>query len=497
MSMIGVSHLSFCYDGSYEPVFRDVSFQMDTDWKLGFTGRNGRGKTTFLHLLLGRYPYEGTISASVQFEYFPYAVPDPSHLTCEVASDIYADYEPWELLRELSLLSVDEDVLGRPFSTLSNGEQTKVLLALLFLKPNRFLLIDEPTNHLDMAARETVSRYLRGKKGFILVSHDRAFLDGCIDHILTINKTNITVQKGNFSTWQENKDRQDAFERAENEKLTRDIRRLSDAARRTASWSDATERTKHRTGDTDGRPERGYVGHKAAKMMKRAKATQTRQQQAIAEKSKLLRNIETSDSLSLAPLSYHKAVLAELSDVTVAYDGRTVCGPMRLAVHGGDILALTGRNGCGKSSLLKLLAGEDVPHTGAVTCGSGLVVSYVPQDASSLHGSLQAYAISCGVDVSQMLTILRKMDFSRAQFALDMADYSAGQKKKVLLARSLCQRAHLYLWDEPLNFVDVLTRIQLEELIAASRPTMVLVEHDSTFLARIGAQMVRIANQPK
>lgn len=123
--------------------------------------------------------------------------------------------------KELSLIEVNEDALYRPFNSLSNGEQTKVLLAVLFLKENSFLLIDEPTNHLDLRTREIVSNYLKGKKGFILVSHDRVFLDNCIDHILSINRTNIEIQKGNFSSWWANKQLQDNYELAQNERLKR------------------------------------------------------------------------------------------------------------------------------------------------------------------------------------------------------------------------------------------------------------------------------------
>jgi lincosamide and streptogramin A transport system ATP-binding/permease protein len=139
-------------------------------------------------------------------------VADETQNTMDVINSICKDFLQWELLRELSLLDVSEDVLYRPFQTLSNGEKTKVLLAVLFLKENSFLLIDEPTNHLDIAARSIVSRYLKSKSGFLLVSHDRAFLDGCIDHVLSINKTNIEIQSGNFSSWLVNKERQDNFE---------------------------------------------------------------------------------------------------------------------------------------------------------------------------------------------------------------------------------------------------------------------------------------------
>ena len=274
MSVIQVSDLSFAYDGSYDSIFEHVSFQLDTDWKLGFIGRNGRGKTTFLNLLLGKYEYSGTISAGVLFEYFPYEVTDKRELTLEVVSRICPEVPEWEIYRELNLLEVEADVLFRPFDTLSNGEQTKTLLAALFLKENHFLLIDEPTNHLDAAARKAVGEYLKKKHGFILVSHDRDLLDCCVDHILSINKTNIEIQSGNFSSWWQNKQQQDRFELEQNKRLRKEISRLNAAARRTSDWSDKTEKTKYAAPNAEAKPDRGYVGHKAAKMMKRSKAIQ-------------------------------------------------------------------------------------------------------------------------------------------------------------------------------------------------------------------------------
>ena len=196
MSLISVTNLTFAYDGSYDNVFENVSFQIDTGWKLGFTGRNGRGKTTFLNLLLGKYQYRGNITASVSFEYFPFHVSHKENDTLDVINDILPDYSHWELMRELSLLDVAGDVLYRPFSSLSDGERTKVLLAALFLKENIFLFIYYPTNHLDMKARKLVSDYLNTKKVSILVSHDRAFLDNCIDHIFPSIKPISKSKKG-------------------------------------------------------------------------------------------------------------------------------------------------------------------------------------------------------------------------------------------------------------------------------------------------------------
>ena len=486
MSMIKIENLTFSYPGGFDNIFENANFQIDTDWKLGFVGRNGRGKTTLLNLLLGKYEYSGKICASVQFEYFPYPVADKTRLTNEIFSEIAPLAEEWELMRELSYLEVDADVLYRPFETLSNGEQTKVLLAALFCNNGLFLLIDEPTNHLDTKAREMISAYLKKKKGFILVSHDRRFLDGCVDHILSLNRANIEVQSGNFSSWMTNFERQQEFELAQNERLKKDISRLQQSAKRSAVWSDRVEASKI------GAADKGYVGHKAAKMMKRSKTIESRQKQAIEQKSGLLKNIETTENLKLAPLIYHTNTLISFSEVAVCYDQKAVCEPISFTVQQGERVVLDGINGSGKSSLLKLLIGEPVEHTGRLQSGSGLLISYVPQDTSHLNGTLPDFAEENHIDESLLKAILRKMDFERIQFDKDIRDFSEGQKKKVLIARSLCEQAHLYVWDEPLNFIDLYSRMQIEQLIKEFSPTLIFVEHDGAFRDAVATKIVQL-----
>ncbi|WP_138755375.1 ribosomal protection-like ABC-F family protein [Paenibacillus sinopodophylli] len=492
MSLIKITNLTFAYEGSYDNIFDQISFQMDTNWKLGFTGRNGRGKTTFLNLLLGKYEYNGTISADVSFEYFPFQVANKEIHTLDLIDSIYPDYQHWELLRELSLLKVSEDVLYRPFDTLSNGEQTKVQLAALFLKENSFLLIDEPTNHLDIHARKLVSDYLNMKSGFILVSHDRAFLDNCVDHILSINKTSIDIQRGNFSDWWDNKQRHDNYEMDQNEKLRKDIKRLNEAANRTSTWSHEVEKSKNGTRNSGSKLDKGYVGHKAAKMMKRSKSLENRQQSVIEERSQLLRNVESSESLKLAQLTYHKPQLVHMDHVSIQFGEKTVCRDVSFTIEQGDRIALAGLNGSGKSSLLKLINGEEIPFSGTFHKGSQLKISYVPQDTSHLRGNLSEYAETEGIDESLFKAILRKLDFSRIQFEKDMASFSGGQKKKVLIAKSLCEQVHLHIWDEPLNFIDVISRMQIEELLLEHSPTILFVEHDSEFCKNVATKHVTL-----
>ncbi|GHV29080.1 Lsa family ABC-F type ribosomal protection protein [Clostridia bacterium] len=493
MSLINVSNLTFCYDGSYDNIFENVSFSIDTDWKLGFIGRNGRGKTTFLKLLLSKYEHSGKITKSVNFDYFPFEVKNKAKTSLEIAEKIHPEFELWQLNREISLLKLSEEILNRPFESLSNGEQTKLLLAILFLKDNNFLLIDEPTNHLDFESRQTVSEYLNRKNGFILISHDRSFLDSCVDHILSINLTNIEVQRGNFSSWWQNKEFQANFELSENEKLKKDISRLHESAKQSAEWSDKVEATKYGGKRASGlKPDRGFVGHKAAKMMKRSKSAESRKNKAIEEKSKLLKNVEVAEDLKLNPLIHHQNNLVEISDLSIFYGEKVVCKNINFVVNTGSRIALKGRNGCGKSSILKLIWGGNIETSGTINVANNLKISYVSQDTSELSGNLTEFAKIHNIGESLFKAILRKLDFSRVQFEKDISEFSEGQKKKFLIAKSLCESAHLYIWDEPLNFIDVLSRMQIEELILKYKPTLLFVEHDKMFIEKIADHIVEI-----
>jgi lincosamide and streptogramin A transport system ATP-binding/permease protein len=335
------------------------------------------------------------------------------------------------------------------------------------LKPENFLLIDEPTNHLDHRARQQVCDYLNRKSGFIVVSHDRDFLDKCTDHTIAINKMNIDVQAGNFSQWWVNKELRDGFERAENEKRKKEIKHLNQAAERTANWAEKVEKSKH--GRPDGqRIDTGYVGHKSAKMMKRAKGLENRRNAAIANKSKLLKNTEAADDLALHPLDCRQNPLIR-SD--------------KFDVNKGDRILIKGKNGCGKTSLAKKIIAES----------KGLAISYIPQDASFLSGGLKEFATTSGIDESLFFTVLHKLDFNRGMFDKDMSSLSDGQKKKVLLARSLCEQAQLYIWDEPLNFIDIYSRMQIEAAILKYAPTMLLIEHDTAFGANVATRVVELS----
>jgi lincosamide and streptogramin A transport system ATP-binding/permease protein len=477
-----------------------------------------------LRLLSGQLPYTGQIVSPLGFAYFPYAVGDESLPALEVAREAIAPFRALEqtmeeaqrdpsrlseyaealerytladgfaidalIKAEAGKLDLAQSILERPFSSLSHGERTKLLLAALFLRRDSLLLIDEPTNHLDLEGRAALARYLRGKNGFLLVSHDRHLLDSSINHVLSINRDgSFSLEQGNYSSWQLNKDLQDAFELEQNESLKKQISALNETAREKANWSDKVEKSKFGSHTAD----RGYVGHKAAKMMKRSKAIGRRIERAADEKSKLLQRVEEGGDLRLAPLKSPVKRLVFARDLTIDYGPGPLFPPLSFELMQGESLCLKGRNGSGKSSLVKLILGESIPHGGELTLASGLVFSVVRQDASGLGGPLRRFIQEENIDQSLFFAILRKLGFERAQFETSLSNFSQGQKKKCLLAASLCKPAHLYVWDEPLNYIDLPSRLQIEKLLLDFRPTMLFIEHDAVFAEQIASKTILLA----
>ena len=492
MSLISVNNLTFYYDGSYNNIFEDVSFNIDTDWKLGLIGRNGKGKTTFLKLLQGKYKYKGTISKNVDVDYFPFEVTNKDRMAIEIVNEIAPNVEDWEIMKELNLLNADTEILYRNFNLLSGGEQVKILLTSLFLKGNNFLLIDEPTNHLDIETRNNLVSYLEKKKGFILVSHDRNFLDKVVNHIIAINNSNIEIQQGNFSSWKENKDRQDNFEIMQNERLQKDINRLEIASKNVAKWSNEAEKGKSKKFNSETTIDKGYVGHKASKMMKSSKVMEQRIDRAIDEKTNLLRNVDRNDKLKLIPLTSNKNPLVLINNLQVKYNDKTIFNPISFEVNNGDRVAIIGKNGIGKTSILKLILGEKIQYNGEFKVANDLKISYVSQNTDYLKGNLKSFAQENKIDESIFKAMLVKMGLSKNDFDTNIQDMSEGQKKKVLIAKSISEQANIYIWDEPLNYIDILTREQIEDTILNYNPTIIFVEHDERFIEKIATKIINI-----
>ncbi len=504
LAQINVSNLTFSYDGSIDTVFENTSFCIDTDWKLGFVGRNGKGKTTFLKLLLGKYSYSGEISTPVGFDYFPYSVsPEQSQMAVrDFMHEIKPNSELWRVTYELNQMNTNPELLAQPFYRLSGGEQTKVLLAILFSGEHDFLLIDEPTNHLDEETRDTVKMYLQRKKGFILVSHDRDLLDAAVDHILALNKKTIEIQQGNFSSWWENKVKKDSFHLAENAKYQKEIAAMKKSARRFDEWGQKSESQKIGKDPIKDHDRasgyRAYIGARTKKLERQKKQLERRIEKEIREKEDLLVDIEEVVPLKLYPLTYAKDVLIASNHLSLGYgdaaEARTVIKDLSFDIRRGERVFLHGKNGCGKTTLIKAICSNFSDGLkilgGNLNIGSNLIISHIQQDTSHMRGDINSFCERMGLNQSLFLAILHQLGMERSAFSKKLENLSPGQKKKVLIAGSLATEAHLYIWDEPLNYIDVFTRMQIEDVIMHHTPTMIIVEHDICFENKVATKVI-------
>ena len=207
MALIDIRDLTFAYPGSYDNVFEHLSLQLDTHWRLGLVGRNGRGKTTLLRLLQRQYEYDGAISVPVPLDCFPSPVSAPERDTLTILEEQEPGLELWRIYKELDLLEVDAGVLFRPYSSLSGGEQVKVLLAALYLREGAFLLLDEPTRGIDVGAKYEIYQLIidlaNEGKGVIMVSSEMPELLGVCDRIIVMSGGQVAGEVDAKNTSQE------------------------------------------------------------------------------------------------------------------------------------------------------------------------------------------------------------------------------------------------------------------------------------------------------
>ncbi|GAA3626652.1 ATP-binding cassette domain-containing protein [Lactobacillus hamsteri] len=500
MSNIKITNLSFRYDDASSNIFDNLNLNLDSSWKLGLVGRNGRGKTTFLNLLRNKLHGLGQIQTKLSFSYFPVEINDPENITLyELQGQV--DFEQWELERELNLMHADPNLLWQPFDTLSGGEQTKVLLALSFTNKDSFPLIDEPTNHLDEDARRHIAEYLqKHDNGYIVVSHDRDFLNQVTDHILAIENTEIHLYQGSYAAYEDTKSKRDEFNREKNAKLKSEISTLNQSRVRIQGFSNKSESKKnaknHKKTELIPDLDKGFLGHKAAKIMKRSKNVERRMDKAINNKKGLMTNIENAPDLSINFQPNYHHTLLETQHLNLKIQDKQLFKDLNLVIKNHGVISLEGKNGSGKTTFLKLLLGQaqEASYQGKYALTTGLQISYLPQDFTEYTGTLKEFAKNQKISYEELLNNLKKMGFPRDSFSTKIEEMSMGQQKRVALAKSLVEPADLYLWDEPANYLDVFNQDQLIKLLRNVKPAMLLVEHDKYFIEQVADQRISLTN---
>ena len=511
--------MSYHYTNYYNPIFNNVNLVLDTGWRLGLIGRNGRGKTTFLKLLLGELkPDKGIIMNKLDMVYFPFINMTTYRKTVDVIKEnigflksmedkmetILADnmesrLEEYQSIlenylqidgfemesrikREVNMMHLSEELLERDFDSLSGGEKTKMLIISLFLRKKTYILLDEPTNHLDMDGKRTLSEYLKHKTGFLIVSHDRQFLDIVTDHIMAINKADITLEKGNYSTWKDNRDKTEVFELRTKVRLEKEITSLEKRSVQNRNWAAAAEKEKNPYANHN----RGN-GSRAAKFMRQAKASESAMEKNIQNKRELLKNYEVVQDLILEQQNTEIITLVSVKNLNFRYSKEYILQNLSLKVNIGDRIWVRGLNGSGKSTLLKILGKYITAEN--ITFHENLSITEIFQEPVWTSGFAKDFFMD-GPGLEKFKNLCECLDIDAETLKRPIETFSSGEVKKIETARALALDNQLILMDEPLNYMDVYFREQLEKAILTYQPTIVFVEHDERFGYNVATKII-------
>ncbi|WP_391115889.1 ATP-binding cassette domain-containing protein [Psychrobacillus sp. L3] len=480
-----IKKMTFKYVSMIQPIFKNVNLNINENWKLGLVGRNGRGKTTFLKILLNKLEYEGSIHSTLDFKYFPsYPANDGNISALGVLQKQNPHIDIWKIERELTYMDLSTDILDKNFNILSGGEQTKLLLIELFLNDNLFPLIDEPTNNLDLHGRKIVGQYLKKKRGFIVISHDESFLNQFVDHVLAINKESIDLISGNVETWKYEKANADMLSEEKNAELKTEIKRLNDVSKQVSNWGIKKENS---TKDASAR-------RLAAKQMKRAKAIKKRTEAMIEEKESLINNIENVSDLKMRVEQPKKQVLF-FRDFSILREGIPLFEPINIDIYPTDRFFIEGKNGVGKSTLLNFILGtEQVETIGEYRLNLPEHLSILSQkhqedvDYFSILNRLSTKEVK-----EEYWYTLYQLGIERSSFSdKSSKNWSSGEQKKVFLANALLGKNELFIWDEVTNYIDMLVINQLIDTIKKYQPTMIGVDHNEYFVDAIATKKIEL-----
>jgi ATPase subunit of ABC transporter with duplicated ATPase domains len=528
--VLKASGLSRAHDAL--PLFADVSFVLGDGDRVGLVGPNGAGKTSLLRLLAGcDRPDSGSVATAPgdRVGYLEQHAGDPDltvaeHLERALGEvyDLYRRMARLELelagrssgqaaLRRYGELQARFDALdgwrfralidevrqhlaiehlsdNLPLRRLSGGEQARVMLAGVLLARPTALLLDEPTNHLDLAGLRWLEGYLSAFAGAVLVvSHDRRFLDNTARRIFELDGVHpeLATYDGGYTAYRAEKARR--FERLREEFRAQDRyrRQLEADIARTRGQALHTERTA-------GGPGSDKVKRYAKKVAKKAKARERRLGRQMAQ-AEWIANPEQAPSftLSLDGVSEPGRRLAALTGVRVDLGGRSVLDDLDLVLHGRDRVALVGQNGVGKTTLLRVLAGELMPERGTATTAAPAAVLAQDQHDLPLERPLLEHFRSCVVGhEDEARALLGHFLFEQEQMRRPLATLSPGERSRLAVAIMVSSGAELLLLDEPTNHLDFDSLDVVEEALRQFRGTIVTVSHDRAFIKNIGCDRV-------
>jgi ATP-binding cassette, subfamily F, member 3 len=532
--MLSAHHLTKTY--GIQPVLQDISFSLNTGERIGLVGPNGCGKTTLLRILTGQErPDSGIVAhnqpdlrigylsqgfeldpsmtiaeacasssplgASPELELAELAVslsahPADSTLQSrydEVLDLLSAEHRPQDILVPLGLADLPPD---HPVGQLSGGQKTRLLLARLLLSEPHLLLLDEPTNHLDIAMLEWLEDWLAHFRGAALVvSHDRAFLDHTVSSILELDPSTHGLKQyaGNYSAYVEQKEAEREHQMQTYLDQQAEIRQMKADIARTKQQASFTERqaSSIRIGGSDFKM-KGYKSYQqgiAKKVAKKAKSREKKLERFI-ESDELVERPRPDWQMKLAftaPKHLSKDVLVTEA-LSIGYPGHApLLRDLRLQVRGGQRIALTGPNGCGKTTLLRTLAGSLEPLSGYVRMGATVKLGYMTQEQELLDpfkSPLEIIQAAGDFNLTRARTFLHAFLFSGDAPLHPCGEMSYGERARLELALLIARGCTFLLLDEPINHLDIPSRVCFEQALNQFEGTVLAVVHDRYFIER-------------
>jgi ATP-binding cassette subfamily F protein 3 len=513
-------------------VLEDVSLTIYPGDRISLVGENGAGKTSIFRMLKGRLaPDSGKVSLSrgVRVGYLEQdfaGMDEDSKRTCmEVAlepfgplielerrieilasdlgetkdsertSELLADLGEAQQRLEVSGgyefrsrtqstltgLGLPETFWGRRVSELSAGQRVRLALARLLLEDHDLILFDEPTNHLDVPAREWLEEHLTGADtAYVVASHDRRFLDAVSRKVAHLDRGKLTLYSGDYTAFRQQlkQAEEEGWRRYEKgRKLAKKLQRQAQDYQR---WSDAGEKKKR------GAADKGFVGHKAAKVMKRSLVARRRMEEAI-ENARTEKPFE-KDAVKIEFGSSKGRSLLRAENLVVGYASeRPLTRELSFDLWSGDRLAVLGPNGCGKTALLRTALGEIPPLRGDVRLAPSSKVGYFDQDNRLVHPDVTALeaVLGTGRDETLVRTVMGRMGVRRETVNKKVAKLSSGERAKVLLAALILGDNNLLVLDEPTNYLDIETQDVLLEALVDFPGGILFVSHDRYFVEEL------------
>jgi ATPase subunit of ABC transporter with duplicated ATPase domains len=502
-------------------VLEDISFDVQTSEKVGIVGGNGCGKSTLLKVIMDIEGYEkGTISIKKNstlgyLEQMPIYPNDftvmevlntafeeidklqkelevlenqlsnsdennmdkllNNYSKVQVAYESLGGYEKEEKLSKVCTgLKINSDFKNKLFSELSGGEKTTVILGKILLQSPDILLLDEPSNHLDLDTMEWLEAYLKEYKGIvIIVSHDRYFLDNVVTRIIEIEDMVSKSYNGNYTAFVKEKERQlnlqmDAF--LDQQKK---IKSMENSIAQLREWG--------KNGDN-------------SKFFKRAASMQKLLDKLQRIDKPVLEKQNMSINVNMGTRSGDNVVIVK--ELSKSYEEKILFNKAELLVRNKESVALIGSNGCGKSTLIKILLGEIEADNGTAALGSSIKLGYLPQNISFKDESktiLECFMEDIVITEGKAREYLAKYMFFGETVFKKAGSLSGGERSRLKLAMLMYNQINLLILDEPTNHLDIDSREELEEFLKEFEGTLFFISHDRYFINNIAGRVVELS----